>query len=216
MENIKIDTKIKIKNSAINLFNAQETLSVTTNHIAKEAGISPGNLYYHYKNKEEIVVDLYLDLSKRFEEINSFENILLNPNPIKAIDNTFELLGEIFYAYRFLLRDSMVLIALYPNFKEHFVKNQDKRIKQIETLLQFLLKENIIKYEENINLERRAKMHWFITAYWQSFTSSTIEVSKESIQEAKEVFFEFMIYPFLTKKGKEMLSSIQISNSLNQ
>ena len=207
MEKIKINTKTKIKNSAIHLFNTQETLSVTTNHIAKEAGISPGNLYYHYKNKEEIVTDLYLDLSKRFEEINSFENILLSSNPIKVLDDTFELMGEIFYEYRFLLRDSMVLIALYPSFKENFVKNQEKRIKQIESLLQFLLKENIIQYEENINLERRAKMHWFITAYWQSFASSTGNVSRESIKEAKEIFFEFMIYPFLTQKGKKMLSS---------
>jgi len=207
MEKIKIDTKTKIKNSAIHLFNTQETLSVTTNHIAKEAGISPGNLYYHYKNKEEIVTDLYLDLSTKFEEINSFENILLSSNPIKVLDNTFELMGEIFYEYRFLLRDSMVLIALYPSFKENFVKNQEKRIKQIESLLQFLLKEKIIQYEENINLERRAKMHWFITAYWQSFASSIGVVSIESIKEVKEVFFEFMIYPFLTKKGKEMLSS---------
>ena len=207
MEKTKINTKTKIKNSAIHLFNTQETLSVTTNHIAKEAGISPGNLYYHYKNKEEIVTDLYLDLSKRFEEINSFENILLSSNPIKVLDDTFELMGEIFYEYRFLLRDSMVLIALYPSFKENFVRNQEKRIKQIESLLQFLLKENIIQYEENINLERRAKMHWFITAYWQSFASSTGNVSKESIKEAKEIFFEFMIYPFLTQKGKEMLSS---------
>ena len=101
----------------------------------------------------------------------------------------------------------MVLIALYPSFKENFVRNQEKRIKQIESLLQFLLKENIIQYEENINLERRAKMHWFITAYWQSFASSTGNVSRESIKEAKEIFFEFMIYPFLTQKGKEMLSS---------
>lgn len=208
MEKIKINTKTKIKNSAVHLFNTQETLSVTTNHIAKEAGISPGNLYYHYKNKEEIVTDLYLDLSKRFEEINSFENILLSSNPIKVLDNTFELMGEIFYEYRFLLRDSMVLIALYPSFKENFVRNQEKRIKQIESLLQFLLKENIIQYEENINLERRAKMHWFITAYWQSFASSTGNVSRESIKEAKEIFFEFMIYPFLTQKGKEMLSSM--------
>lgn len=208
MEKIKINTKTKIKNSAIHLFNTQETLSVTTNHIAKEAGISPGNLYYHYKNKEEIVTDLYLDLSKRFEEINSFENILLSSNPIKVLDNTFELMGEIFYEYRFLLRDSMVLIALYPSFKENFVRNQEKRIKQIESLLQFLLKENIIQYEENINLERRAKMHWFITAYWQSFASSTGNVSRESIKEAKEIFFEFLIYPFLTQKGKEMLSSM--------
>ena len=207
MEKIKINTKTKIKNSAVHLFNTQETLSVTTNHIAKEAGISPGNLYYHYKNKEEIVTDLYLDLSKRFEEINSFENILLSSNPIKVLDDTFELMGEIFYEYRFLLRDSMVLIALYPSFKENFVRNQEKRIKQIESLLQFLLKENIIQYEKNINLVRRAKMHWFITAYWQSFASSTGNVSKESIKEAKEIFFEFMIYPFLTQKGKEMLSS---------
>ena len=207
MEKIKINTKTKIKNSAVHLFNTQETLSVTTNHIAKEAGISPGNLYYHYKNKEEIVTDLYLDLSKRFEEINSFENILLSSNPIKVLDDTFELMGEIFYEYRFLLRDSMVLIALYPSFKENFVRNQEKRIKQIESLLQFLLKENIIQYEENINLERRAKMHWFITAYWQSFASSTGNVSRESIKEAKEIFFEFMIYPFLTQKGKVMLSS---------
>ena len=154
-----------------------------------------------------LTTDLYLDLSKRFEEINSFENILLSSNPIKVLDDTFELMGEIFYEYRFLLRDSMVLIALYPSFKENFVRNQEKRIKQIESLLQFLLKENIIQYEKNINLVRRAKMHWFITAYWQSFASSTGNVSRESIKEAKEIFFEFMIYPFLTQKGKEMLSS---------
>jgi AcrR family transcriptional regulator len=45
MKKIKIDTKTKIANSAKKLFNEQETLSVTTNHIAKETGISPGNLY---------------------------------------------------------------------------------------------------------------------------------------------------------------------------
>ena len=50
-----------------------------------------------------LTTDLYLDLSKRFEEINSFENILLSSNPIKVLDNTFELMGEIFYEYRFLL-----------------------------------------------------------------------------------------------------------------
>lgn len=126
MEKIKLIQKLKLK-IAVHLFNTQETLSVTTNHIAKEAGISPGNLYYHYKNnKEEIVTDLYLDLSKRFEEINSFENILLSSNPIKVLDDTFELMGEIFYEYRFLLRDFMVLIALYPSFKENFVRNQEK------------------------------------------------------------------------------------------
>ncbi len=49
----KSKTKEKIKQVSIKLFNENETLSITTNHIAKEAGISPGNLYYHYKIKRK-------------------------------------------------------------------------------------------------------------------------------------------------------------------
>ena len=73
----------------------------------------------------------------------------------------------------------------------------------------FLLKEEILRLDNNTNLHKRAKLHWFITGYWQVFASSTGDVSKESIKEAKEIFFEFMIYPFLTQKGKEMLHNLQ-------
>ena len=190
MKKIKIDTKTNIKNSAIRLFNEQETLSISTNHIAKQAGISPGNLYYHFKNKEEIITSIYKDLSSEFESTNSFEIILLSKNPIEALHHMFELYADIFYSYRFLLRDSMVLIALYPSLKENFTKNQDKRIKQIESVLEFLIKENILEFENNQDLHKRAKLHWFITGYWQVFASSTGEVTKESIKEAKEIFFE--------------------------
>ncbi len=205
MKKIKIDTKTKICESAKKLFNEQETLSITTNHIAKEAGISPGNLYYHFKNKEDIILYIYQNLSKEFESLNSFEAILLSKNPIQTMNENFEYYGKMFYEYRFLLRDAMVLMALYPSFKEAFKKNQDKRINQIELLLQFLIKENILKFSQKQNLKRRAKLHWFITSYWQVFASSSGEVSKESIKEAKEIFFEFMIYPFLSEKGEKML-----------
>ncbi len=97
-------------------------------------------------------------------------------------------MGEIFYEYRFLLRDSMVLIALYPSFKENFVRNQEKKNKANRIALTIFLKENIIQYEENINLERRAKMHWFITAYWQSFASSTGNVSEYFRKKQKKYF----------------------------
>lgn len=210
MTKIKTDTKTKICESAKKLFNEQETLSVTTNHIAKEAGISPGNLYYHFKNKEEIILFLYQNLSTQFESLNTFEGIILNKNPIQALHKIFEYYADIFFEYRFLLRDSMVLIALYPSFKEAFTKNQDKRITQIEGLLQFFIQENILNFPLEENLKRRAKLHWFITSYWQVFASSSSEVSKESIEEAKEIFFDFMIYPFLTHKGKMMLEGIDI------
>ena len=48
-------TKDKIIATAIDLFNIHGTKAISTNHIAKEMGISPGNLYYHFRSKNDII-----------------------------------------------------------------------------------------------------------------------------------------------------------------
>jgi hypothetical protein len=100
-------------------------------------------------------------------------------------------------------------MALNPSLKELFVKNQQKRILQIQDILEFFVNENILVSSIKQHLEKRARLHWFITSYWQVFASTTGDVTKESIKEAKEVFFEFMIYPYLTTKGKNLLNVIE-------
>jgi AcrR family transcriptional regulator len=52
-------TRERIADAALALFNARGVRDVTTNHIAEQLGISPGNLYYHFRNKEEIVRALF-------------------------------------------------------------------------------------------------------------------------------------------------------------
>ena len=201
-------TKEKIKKAAIRLCNEGDSLSVTTNHIAKELGISPGNLYYHYKNKEEILREIYADMSATFESFNSFERILQSQNPLKEMQSMFERYGELFWEYRFLMRDSALLMALDPELKGMFAANQAKRIGQIESLLKFLIHEEILEKIPKEQIPKRAKMHWFISAYWQVFVSTYDVISKESINEAKEMVFELQIYPFLSQKGKELLGQI--------
>ncbi|WP_072681991.1 TetR/AcrR family transcriptional regulator [Arcobacter sp. LA11] len=208
MEKKKLSkTKQKIKKSAIDLFNNSDTLSVTTNHIAKSANISPGNLYYHYKNKEDIIKDLYSDMSFSFENFNSFEIILNSDNPIKELDIMFDRYGELFWEYRFLMRDINTLMAIYPQLKEMFLKNQKKRITQIESLIRYFISLEIMENASIEDISLRARLNWFISSYWHFFAQTTGKNVKEAIQETKKIVFKINIYPYLTEKGKKMIEN---------
>ncbi|MEQ1783280.1 MAG: helix-turn-helix domain-containing protein, partial [Hyphomonadaceae bacterium] len=59
MADVKTDTKSRILDTALALFNERGVANVTTNHIAEALNMSPGNLYYHFRNKAEIVRELF-------------------------------------------------------------------------------------------------------------------------------------------------------------
>lgn len=204
----KPSAKERIKEAAIALFNENDTLSINTNHIAKAAGMSPGNLYYHYANKEAIIREIYQEMSATFESFKSFETILTSENPLKVMDTVFDRYGELFWEYRFLMRDAPVLMALDAELKSVFTANQEKRIAQITGLIKYLISEEILENIPKEEIPMRARLHWFISAYWQIFASTTGEVTRESIKEAKEVVFKIHISPFLSDKGKAMLQAL--------
>ncbi len=66
-------TRDKIIQASIALFNEQGERNVTTNHIAAHLGISPGNLYYHFRNKEDIILSIYEEYAR---------NLLLDTFPL--------------------------------------------------------------------------------------------------------------------------------------
>lgn len=204
----KISTKEKIKEAAIELFNNENSLNITTNHIAKKANISPGNLYYHFKNKEEIILEIYKDMSHEFEEKQGFEKTLSHKNPLHILYTTFEIYNSLFWNYRFLMRDITTLINIYPTLKTIFAEKEKQRIIQVESIIRYLINENIFENIKEEEIHIRAKLNWFITAYWQTFIATSSKVDKKSIDEAKEVLFKTQIFPYLTNEGKELLKEI--------
>ena len=190
-------TKKKIKKQALELFNNNDTFSISTNHIAIAAKISSGNLYYHYKNKEEIIIDIYQDMIEKFEDLNSFEKILNSKTPLEELSNLYDLYLDIFWEYRFIMRDSSVLICTLPKLKEIFIQRQNIRIAQIKGLIEYFISKDIFRQMDEDEILLCAKLNWFISTYWQNYISINEEITKESFKEAKDIIFKININPFL-------------------
>ena len=61
IKTVRINTRERIVHSSLELFNQQGERSVSTNHIAAHMEMSPGNLYYHFPNKQAIIAELFTE-----------------------------------------------------------------------------------------------------------------------------------------------------------
>jgi len=113
-----VKTRDKILQKSLDLFNEQGERKVTTNHIAAALGISPGNLYYHFSNKGEIIGELVNQYAQRSMAL------LTTPEdrPLTYADKLgyFEGILENMWEYRFLHRDLEQLMADNPEAREQY------------------------------------------------------------------------------------------------
>ena len=110
---MKGNTKNRILVASLLLFNEHGEPQTTTNEIADEVDISPGNLHYHFRRKELIVAAL-LD-----EFRADAGRVLATPDAETATLDDFWVflhhLLELTAAYRFLFRDLETLTESYPS-----------------------------------------------------------------------------------------------------
>lgn len=120
-------TRDRILDVSLRLFNEVGEPNVTTTTIAEAMEISPGNLYYHFRNKDDIISSIFA----RFEQ--EMERRLKLPDDHKATLgeswNYLQYMSEFLWNYRFLYRDINDLLArnrmLETNFRR--IVEQKKR-----------------------------------------------------------------------------------------
>jgi AcrR family transcriptional regulator len=109
----------RIIDTALTLFNAKGTGAVSTNHIADAAGISPGNLYYHFHNKEDIIRVLFQRLFTAWDEIFQLPT---NRDPSMVdLEAMIAANYQVIWEYRFAYRELAALLRNDPELQERYL-----------------------------------------------------------------------------------------------
>ena len=114
------DTRQRILDASLAMFNARGEPHVTTNHIADELEISPGNLYYHFRNKDDIIEQLFVRYEDRMDAALSAPSGRL-PG-LEDIWLQLHLVFECIWDYRFLYRDLVEILSRNRRLRLRFAR----------------------------------------------------------------------------------------------
>lgn len=161
-----IGTKQRILDTALSLFNRFGERNVTTNHIAEALGISPGNLYYHYRNKAAIVSALFDSYQQRL-----LEWLPAPSGPLTWQDKMryFEGIQESMWQGRFLHRDLAHFLHQDPTLRQRYKAFVDVSLARGLAIYQGLRDSGLIAASDE-ELRGLLINTWLLAASWPGFT----------------------------------------------
>jgi AcrR family transcriptional regulator len=162
-------TRDRVLEAALELFNERGTASVTTNHVSARAGISPGNLYYWFSDKNEIVRELYVQFCAAYEKLwggGYGDPFQVSPDEVFA-----RLAGGAYLAgkYAFLSRDLLGLLHGDPILAAQYREVRHRRIGEFMDLAAAWRAEGVIAPLDDETVADLVQALWVIAETWLAF-----------------------------------------------
>jgi AcrR family transcriptional regulator len=158
-------TAERILEVTLDLFNRFGEPNVSTTLIAAELNISPGNLYYHYPAKEELINSL-------FDPYERSLNQLLNASEgVRDVEDAWffmHTLFELIWQYRFLYRDLNDLLSKNRRLETHFQAVLHNKARAVKTMLDAMSRSGALAVEAR-EAEATATSMVVVLTYWLSF-----------------------------------------------
>ena len=193
-------TAQKIISAALELFNERGERNVSTNHIAAHLNISPGNLYYYFHNKEEIILHLF----RRYRADSIAQLTLRNKHEsIADLIDYFQAAFSLMWRYRFLFQDIVIIDRNAELSREYYAFSEGEMGPIIQQHFKSMIQAGVLKMtEEQVRL---CIMNiWIITKYWFSFhlirhpdDSSKITLSRGILQVLS------LLQPFVVAQSQQ-------------
>ena len=204
-------TRERILAQSLRLFNEIGEPNTTTSAIADELNISPGNLYYHFRNKDDIVNAL-------FEEFEREIDGLLDA-PLKR-EVHFEdawlflhLLFESIWKYRFVYRDLNDLLSRNRRLEKQFQTILARKARAAHALCEALARSGQLRASDR-EVAALATNMVVVATYWFSFeyvrnARQFHEAGYQSVAMARGAYQVLsMVAPFLSESGQQLFERL--------
>jgi AcrR family transcriptional regulator len=177
----RIKTRERIVHNSLELFNEQGERSVSTNHIAAHMDISPGNLYYHFPNKQAIIAEL-------FTEYETLVDSFLRPpkGRLPGVEDKRFYLMELLdgmWRYRFLHRDLEHLLDADPELAARYRRFSQHCLIQGMAIYSGFVEAGILCMDK-VQIESLTLNVWIILTSWVRFLCTTREDATRLSEDA--------------------------------
>jgi AcrR family transcriptional regulator len=158
-------TAERILEVTLDLFNRFGEPNVSTTLISAELRISPGNLYYHYPAKDELINALF----DKYER--SLSDLLNASDGVRNVEDAWfymHTLFELIWQYRFLYRDLNDLLSKNRRLETHFQSILKNKTHSIKVMLDGMNRSGAMAIDSR-ELEPTATSMVVVLTYWLSF-----------------------------------------------
>ncbi|AXS81988.1 MULTISPECIES: TetR/AcrR family transcriptional regulator [Marinobacter] len=197
----KIKTRDRILQTSLALFNSVGEPNVTTLLISDEMDISPGNLYYHFKSKGDIVEELFDQY-----ELDMLDLLTVPEDADISLDQQgffLHLLFETVARYRFLYQDLVNVLSRYDQLRVRFKRIQKKKTSAFRAICESFRRQGtlIIDQEE---LDSLCEQLTLTACYWSAFDTLSHLDDRESVDPGRGVYHMMhLVIPYLAPADRE-------------
>jgi len=200
-------TRERILETALLLFNRLGEPHITTADIAIEMEISPGNLYYHFRNKDQIIAELFAAFEQRLD------GLLILPEGRRAgVEDLWLLLHLLFEAmweYRFVFRDLDEILSRNRKLASRFAAIMRRGVGTMVELCREMVATGAMRASER-EIDALADNVALVATYWISYQRISAGERAEAAVSLDRAAYQVLslIAPFLRGDARVLLDRL--------
>jgi len=197
-------TPERIAEAALQLFNSYGEPNVTTNRIADELEISPGNLHYHFKTKQSLIDELFGRYEQRMLELLGGDGV--EHADVEDAWLFLHLVFENIADYRFIYRDLSELCARSRDLRTRIRAILKLSLRTASDLLAGMERSGQLEAQ---TLERESVVRniVLISSYWIAF-DQVMEPDVEPRPDRAAIQVMSLVSPYLRGAAREQFEHL--------